>query len=212
MRTLRRSPRASRGARASLPRGRRAGYTLLEIGIALTLLTLVLVNLYMLLGDSGEAVRAKAADFDAEIEARRILDRAAMNLIGADVDSLIVPLSAPLSGSSIDFAVNTGFHDGAPEWSSNRRIGHEGGTEVVWSERPGEPDERRVTWTRNAPGLLEGEIDNELDDNGNGLIDETALSYEVNGVMVTIRITIKKPATGGKFITKTLQTRVTCRN
>jgi hypothetical protein len=188
------------------------GYTLLEIGIALTLLTLVLVNLYMLLGDSGEAMRAKAAEFEAEIEARRILDRAAMNLIGAAAGTLVVPLSAPQSSESIDFAVNTGFQDGAPTWSPNRRIAREDGSSVIWREKPGEAGERVVKWTGNAPGLLEGELDNELDDNGNGLIDETALSYEVNGSMITIRITIKKPKAGGGFTTKTLQTRVTCRN
>lgn len=195
-----------------MPRHARAGYTLLEIGIALTLLTLVLVNLYMLLGDSGEAVRAKAADFDTEIEARRILDRAAMNVIGADLESIFVAQSAPQSSDKIDFAVNTGFQDGAPLWSSNRRIAHEGGSQVVWIENPGAPDQREVTWTRNAPGLLEGEIDNELDDNGNGLIDESALAFEVSGSMVTIRITIKKPRAGGGFTTKTLSTRVSCRN
>mgnify|MGYP000916787162 FL=1 len=67
-------------------------------------------------------------------------------------------------------------------------------------------------WTRASAKFLEGEISNGIDDNGNGLIDERGLSFEVQGKMVVIRITIEKPGPEGTLSTKTLETRVTCRN
>lgn len=190
----------------------RAGYTLLEVMLALTLLTLVLVNMYMVFGDSSKAVTRKAAQFDTEVEARRVLDRIALAVIGAELETLQVPNSAPNSSSAIDYSVNMGFEDGAVVWSPGRRIAHQNGHEVSWRENPGEVDERHATWTRAAATLLEGELQNGIDDNGNGLIDERGLSFDVQGRMVAIRLTIEKPGPDGKLVTKTLETRVTCRN
>ncbi|MFO1011854.1 MAG: prepilin-type N-terminal cleavage/methylation domain-containing protein [Planctomycetota bacterium] len=188
------------------------GFTLLEVVVAMTLLTLVLANLYMIFGDSSRAITRKTAQYDTEVEARRVLDRIAMAVIGAELDTLEVPNSAPNSSSEIDYSVNLGVQSGAIVWSSGRRIAHQNDHEVEWRENPGEPDERHAVWTRASAKFLEGEISNGIDDNGNGLIDERGLSFEVQGKMVVIRITIEKPGPEGTLSTKTLETRVTCRN
>lgn len=197
---------------ARIRSGARGGYTLLEVTVALTLLALVLANLYMIFGDSSKALTRKSAQFDTEVEARRVLDRIAMAVIGAELASLQVPNAAPNSSSEIDYCVNLGFEDGAVVWSPGRRIAHQNGHEVSWRENPGELDERHATWTRAAKELLEGEVQNGVDDNGNGLIDERGLSFDVQGRMVAIRVTIEKPGPDGTLNTKTLETRVTCRN
>jgi hypothetical protein len=43
-------------------------------------------------------------------------------------------------------------------------------------------------------------------------VDEKGLSFEVDGPMVRITLTIERPGPDGKPVTKTLETRVTCRN
>lgn len=189
-----------------------AGFTLLEVTVAITLLALVLVNLYTLLGDSSDALERKNARFGTDVEARRVLDRIAMAVIGAELASLQVPNAAPNSSSAIDYSVNMGMEAGEIVWSPGRRIAHQSGNEVQWRENPGEEDERRATWTRAAAQFLEGETQNGMDDNGNGLIDERGLSFEVDGKMIVIRLTIEKPGPDGTLNTKTLETRVTCRN
>lgn len=193
----------------------RAGFTVVEIVIGATLLALVLGNLYLLLGRSSRDIDARAPQLEAEIEVRRVLDRIAMSVIGAESATVAVAQSAPNSANQLDYAVSLGFDasQGQALWSPGRRIAHDGAAQVAWSENPGEPSERRATWTRHAAPYLEGETANGIDDNGNGLIDERGLSFEVEGKMVVIRLTVSLPSrTGGELVTRTLETRVTCRN
>jgi prepilin-type N-terminal cleavage/methylation domain-containing protein len=195
--------------RGKSPRG---GFTLIEIMIAVTLLALVLANLYMVFGDTNKAMRARESTFETEVEARRVLDRIAMRVIGAELDTLEIPSSSPNSSASIDFNVNLGFDEGQVQWSPGQRIAHDGTSQVSWAESPGQEDERRAVWTNHAAQLLQGEEMNGEDDNGNGLIDERGLEFHVQGKMVVISLTIEKVGPGGKLSTKTVSTRVTCRN
>lgn len=195
-------------------RNPRAGFTLVEIVIGATLLTLVLGNLYLLLGRSRNDIDARAPQLEAEIEVRRVLDRIAMSVIGAEAATVAIAQQAPNSSNQLDYAVSLGFDStqGQALWSPGRRIAHDGGAQVSWSENPGEANERHATWSRHARSYLEGEQPNGIDDNGNGLIDERGLSFEVEGKMVIIRLTVELPTRGGDLVTRTLETRVTCRN
>ncbi len=193
----------------------RGGFTLIEIVIGVTLLALVLGNLYLLLGRSSRAIDARAPQLEAEVEVRRVLDRIAMSVIGAEFATLAVSQNAPNSANQLDYAVSLGFDaaQGQALWSPGRRIAHDGGAQVAWSENPGEPNERHATWTKHAAAFLEGEVaGNGVDDNGNGLIDERGLSFVTDGRMVVIRLTVELPDRNGGFVTRTLETRVTCRN
>jgi hypothetical protein len=66
-----------------------------------------------------------------------------------------------------------------------------------------------VNWVRE---LLEGELPNGLDDNGNGLIDESGLSFEIDGDTITIRLTLERFDAEGTLITRTVETAVTLKN
>jgi len=190
----------------------RAGFTLIEVVVAATLTGLIIANLYMVFGDSSKAIRAKTIEFDTEVEARRVLDRIAMSVIGAELSSLDVKSEAPLSGNSINYHVSNGFSENQVALSPVRRIAHDGATQISWAESPGSLSERKAVWTSHAARYLDGEIENGVDDNGNGLIDESGLSFDVEGQMVVIRLTIRRQAPDGTLTKKTLETRVTCRN
>ena len=191
----------------------RAGFTLIEVVVAATLMGLIIANLYMVFGDSSKAIRAKTIEFDTEVEARRVLDRIAMSVIGAERATVDVATEAPLSSNSINYQVSNGFTENAVEFSPVRRIAHDGTTQISWAESPGSASERKAVWTSHAAQFLAGEIENGIDDNGNGLIDESGLSFDFEGdKMVVIRLTIRRRAPEGTLTTKTLETRVCCRN
>lgn len=190
----------------------RAGFTLIEVVVAATLTGLIIANLYMVFGDSSKAIRAKTVEFDTEVEARRVLDRIAMNVIGAERSTLDVASEAPISGNSINYHVSNGFSENRVELSPVRRIAHDGTKQISWAESPDTASERKAVWTSHAAQFLDGEVENGIDDNGNGLIDESGLSFDVDGQMVVIRLTIRRQAPDGTLTKKTLETRVTCRN
>ena len=193
---------------------RRAGFTLIEVMVAITLLGLVVTNLYMVLADSSKAFGSEAAVFDAEMQARRTLDRIAMAVIGSSRDSLFQTPVSPVSTSELSFKSNLGVEDGEPVWSDPQKISmtEEQDAAVTWFENPGAPAERRIVWSKWVRAFADGEISNGVDDNGNGLVDEKGLSFEIEGDMVVIRLTIEKVAPDGTVVTRQLESRVTCRN
>jgi len=80
-----------------------------------------------------------------------------------------------------------------------------------WFQDPGEADERSVVWCDAVRDLLEGELPNGIDDNGNGLIDESGLTFEIEGNTITIRLTLEKQMPNGRPVKSTVTTTVTCR-
>jgi hypothetical protein len=71
-----------------------------------------------------------------------------------------------------------------------------------------------VVWARDVSDLLEGEIENDADDNGNGLVDERGLSFEIDdtGNVLTIRLTCERLDEGRRPLRKTVETAVRLRN
>ena len=83
---------------------------------------------------------------------------------------------------------------------------------VVWTENEGVPGERRVIVCRGVRELLEGEIANGLDDNGNGLIDEPGFCVQVTGEVVTLRLTLDALDSDNRVLTKTVESSIWIRN
>ena len=194
-------------------RRRAAGFTMVEISIALVLLGLVLANVFMVLSGTTRSYGQKNAVFETESQARRTLDRTALALIGANRSTVYTVLPAPFSTSEIHFETNTGVLGGALTWSQPQTIALEVGGErnkIVWSEAAAE--NRRVVWSEYARQYLAGEVLNGVDDNNNGLIDEKGLSFDLDGNSIVIRLSLEREDKDGKPITRTLEARVTCRN
>jgi prepilin-type N-terminal cleavage/methylation domain-containing protein len=192
---------------------RRSGFTLLELMITVSLLSLVMLNVWMVLRESSAAYSARTVDYDAEVQAQRTLDRISEALLGASKDTIEVPKQSPLYADWLRFEINVGYENGAPVFGNEQEIRLEApAQEVVWRERPDEEDERRVVWSRFVRQFLEGEVPNGIDDNGNGVVDEKGLAFDLDGDMVIVRLTIERPGPDGTLITKTLKSQVTCRN
>lgn len=74
------------------------------------------------------------------------------------------------------------------------------------------PGADRIVLCRGVRELLAGEDANNLDDNGNGLIDEPGLCFEVLGEVVTIRMTLDAFDREGRILTKTVDSSIWVRN
>ena len=133
-------------------------------------------------------------------------------MVGANRSTVYTVLPAPFSTSEIHFETNLGVQGGALAWSQPQTIALELGdrNKIVWSETSTE--NRRVVWSEWARNYLAGEILNGVDDNGNGLIDEKGLSFDLDGNSIVIRVSLEKEDRDGKPITRTMEARVTCRN
>jgi prepilin-type N-terminal cleavage/methylation domain-containing protein len=194
--------------------GKHGGFTLLEVLVALALTGVLLFNVHLLVSDARQDFEHGASEKELDLQAQRALDRIALAVMGAVRDDVHVKKSAPDSSDSIHYTTVIGYENGAPIISDPQRISlvAENGRSVRWSSNPDTADETRVVWARDLREFCSGEQFNGVDDNGNGLVDEKGLVFEVEGSMVKIILTMERQGPGGQILTKQLETKVACRN
>ena len=193
-------------------RGSRAGFTLIELTVAVALFALVSFNVTVLVRMTSESQAENMTAIVLDDQAQRVMDQIAFAIMGASRDKLFPDDEAPSDSSRLRYEVNLGVEDGVVVWSDPQLIELSGDTQLAWRERPDEDDERRVVWCSVVRPFLENEIVNGVDDNGNGLIDERGLSFVLEGDTVTIRLTLERQGPEGAPVTRTLASVVTCRN
>ena len=195
------------------PRSRRSGFTLLEVLLTLSLLAVLTWQGMAFFQQTGNATRREATEAVVEDQARALLDRIALAVMGANRETLLPDSPSPWSASDLRYQVQLGLQDGEVVWSPLEEIGHEAElTEVFWAENPDTEEERRIVWARLVSPFIEGELANGVDDNGNGLIDETGLTFAVDRDAVEIWLTLEALGTDGSRTQRTAHTVVTCRN
>jgi len=201
----------------------RSGFTLLETIIAVGLLALVMSNVYSVLGGTTYALTKRNVEFEADAQARRALERIAMAVIGAHSNSLDPTNASPGSVSGINYQEFLGLSeedengDGKNDevFSDPMRIGSTSASseDISWFQNPGTEFEMHVVWAKNVPAVAVGETPaNGIDDNENGLIDETGLAFVQDGKRVRIVLSLRISDGRGGFLERQEQTTVTCRN
>jgi len=192
----------------------RAGFTLLEVILGLSLFAILMAKVAMAVNSANRFTSEGTSAVVLEDQARAALDRIAYAIMGSDRDTLIPDQEAPLYSNDLDFRVSLGVDDGGVVvWDDPERIGlGESENQLMWSSNPDAPEERRVVWSNLVREFLEGEVPNGADDNDNGLVDEKGLSFVIFRNSVTIRLTLEKPGPGGRRMVESVQTTVTCRN
>jgi len=132
-----------------------AGFTLIETLIGMTLLTIVLGGVVMATQRGLGLFEQSNATADINSRAARAVNRILQEMIGSGP---LVPAPPVFWGSATaDFQLATGWAAGEATWGPTRRIGFE---------------------------YQAGELDNGIDDNGNGLVDEgsVVLTEDVGGL------------------------------
>ncbi|HVS17868.1 MAG TPA: hypothetical protein VMT18_04650 [Planctomycetota bacterium] len=198
----------------SQPRRRStAGLTLVEMAVTCLVMALVFGSLAMALSSSRNVYERGSRTMTLEADSSRALRRVTDGLRGADTASLPLVPPTPLSSRWIDFQTHEGYDGKTWTWSGPRRIEFDpvAGT-LSWIEDFGLPTESRTEWARNVPALLEGEIVNGADDNGNGLIDEPGFCVTREGDLLVLRITVEGQGQIDGDSTRTAEVRVMLRN
>jgi len=176
-----------------------AGFTLVEVAITLVLVALLMSSAILAAKGGQGAFRATQNASDLETRARRALDRIATELLSVGEQELLPNPSGQFGTSDIlfrrvrswDGAVGDGLNGLTILWGDQNRLAFEQDMEETNDgtdeDGDGLVDEGRVVLTRDVGGderrvilctgvreLLEGEIANGADDNGNGVVDEAS--------------------------------------
>lgn len=127
---------------------KRAGFTVLELMISVTVLSIVVSGVVMATRAGAGTFKTNMANGDVETKGRRVIERLTRELASAKITNP-APLFLINGGAdTLDFQMPTGFTGGAMTWGPTMRLALE---------------------------LEDGELDNGVDDNNNGLIDEGRL-------------------------------------
>jgi hypothetical protein len=148
-----------------------------------------------------------------EAEASRTLDRMARALVAAGRES-IEP--AEIVGDPVViFRESTGTSGSTVLWGPRQSFDFRpdgGAGSVVWVQDLDAESPRELLLTNSVRSYAEGEVGNGADDNGNGLVDERGLSFELLGRTLTIRLTLEHRDPRGRVLTRTATTSVRLRN
>ena len=209
---------------------KRAGFTVVELAIAASLLALVLGSFAMMAGAGERAYRTGTTTGQLEAQVAMTLARAVDELRPVVFES-IDPDPVPGAGAeSMSYEQAVDIVAGSVVLSPTRRLGfvYEAGEldngvddngnglvdegRLVLTENVGLPDERQRVLTRWVAELFQGELDNGLDDNGNGLVDENGFYLERDGETLIVRLTLERLSAEGRLLTRSAQTSVRMRN
>jgi type II secretory pathway pseudopilin PulG len=192
---------------------RRAGFTVIETVISMALVGLVLTKLTLVMDQARRAHQEESLSMVLDDQAMELMDKIAFAIVGSSADSLDPTLGAPFSCATIHYQISLGVDDGKPVWSDPEVIGLTEDTgQVYWGQNVGEVNERMVVWANTVSEMLENELLNGVDDNGNDLADELGLAFVLDERSVTIRLSLERARDDGKKIQVTKETTVTCRN
>jgi prepilin-type N-terminal cleavage/methylation domain-containing protein len=191
----------------------RAGFTLLEILITVTLTGLLMASLTSAFRSTGDTIRTVTSSMNLQVQGNRAIRQIRDGLRWADGTSLSVVPAPPFFATEVAFVKNQGFQDTSTTTSAPVRIRFDPDLgEVVWTENPDLALERQLDRIRFVAPLQAGETANGLDDNGNGLVDEPGFCVTQEGDVLTLNLTLQGTDESGAMHTRSFSTRIHCRN
>jgi prepilin-type N-terminal cleavage/methylation domain-containing protein len=195
-------------------RSRSTGFSLIEVMIGLSLVTVLLVNTTVLLNSTSRASDTSREQLELDHLAAQVLDRMALALMEADREASLPQNVAPQHSSVINYQSSTGLAHGEIVYSDPSQIAFQlVDSEILWTRNAGSPSAQSVVWGRFVRDFMLQETGGNLaDDNGNGLVDEFGLSFNIDAGSVLIRITLERELEDSTTITSEAWTRATFRN
>ena len=210
----------------------RKGTTLIEVALASSLLVVVGSTAILAARSTTQAYRTETTIAELDRVGRQAMAEVEAGLQAADADAITpAAVQAPFSSSSVEFARCTGFAGGAIQFGPPERLAFEqdpldpddgvdddsDGTidegRLVWLENPGTPAEvRRVLVPWVAESASREEQGNGVDDNGNGLIDESGFSVVFEESLATVRLTLVRRDQAGFLVEHEMGRTIALRN
>ena len=130
------------------------GFSLVEIALVLAIGVVLLSGAALASKQALGLYRESLQSSELHMRAARATERCVRALRGAGLATLAPPPVAPLGGALLDYNVQTGFAGEVAQWSAVQRLALE---------------------------LEQGELDNGLDDDGDGLVDEGQIVWSEAG-------------------------------
>jgi prepilin-type N-terminal cleavage/methylation domain-containing protein len=209
--------------------GSRAGFTLIEMSIALVLMSVLGGLYFMTTKSTTNAVGTGVAVAELDARVVRVVDRVCESLKSSSDDLVTPQATAPFSSNEIEFKRGLGADaGGAVVWGplerfvlqydeANDGLDDDGDGLVdegrlVWLENPGTATERTTILCQGVREYLEGETFDGDDENSNGLIDERGFALDFAGDRVTVRLTLVALDRSGHPLTSSAQRSVVFRN
>ena len=215
----------------SSARSSRAGFSLLEILISLTMLVTFTGSLLLVLFTGTKTAHTGMARQGVESLARRTMDRIAAELVSSGTSVLVPNPTGAFGSATLTFQCVEGLGaNNNAAWGTPRKLAlqlEEGENDdgvdnngnglvderaLVWTIDPGGAGEQSTIWAHGVREYLEGESPNGLDDNGNGLLDERGLSFVRQAGLLTIRLSLEQVDTERNHLVRTVQTTLRLRN
>ena len=202
-----------------------AGFTLVELAVAATVLLIVLAGVAVAAGKASDAYEQARVRGRLVSVGYQALDRIASEFIEAEEGSMSVA-GVGVGASTMTYRVA----DGAGGFSPDRTIrfemvpgefndgvdnngdGRIDEARIVWIEDEGGANERSVVLTNNVRSMFGNETANFIDDDGNGVTDEPGLVFQRDGEVVNIQFTLEQLDPSGRAISKSFQTSARARN
>jgi hypothetical protein len=202
-----------------------SGIALIEIVLSLAVLTVLTVAVGRVL-ETGLGAYETTSPAGVRQLSHRAMDRIADRLSFAGLSTL----DRNVLGSSLKFRACLGSTGGTKDydklailrWRPEPEDPADGKDNdgdglidegmVVLRTDVGEATERRIILVRGVARLLEGEIANGVDDNGNGEVDERGLLFQVEPNAVRVHLTLVRPGPDGRIVVRTARTLVSMRN
>lgn len=202
---------------------------MIEILVSTAVLSLVMLSVALVAKTGNGVFRSTQARDMLRQHAQQALDRVVDEFATASKSTFNAAPTAPFGSSTLDFRTPTGIAGSVISWSTKRRIcwqaepaGGQGEShhdaalanqgQVLLIRDVGLKTSNTTVLVSDVAALLEGETANGKDDNGNGLVDEKGLSFDLVGDKLTIRMTLAELGPDGQVLWVTAQTQVRLRN
>lgn len=194
--------------------GARAGFTILEVAIAVTLVTVLLFNATQLIQTASRSGEHGTKQQELDQLADQVIDRIALALMAANEERTLPANQAPFNSELINYATSLGVEDGETVWGDPERIALDiQDAYVRWLRNPESENSLERVWGKHVSEMQIDEFDgNNTDDNDNTLIDEKGLSFNIDRGSVQINLTLRRILDDGTELTATTHTRVAFRN
>ena len=206
-----------------------AGYTFVEILMALSVLGIILMSTGALSAAGYDAQRVTRENTELESRASRCANRVAAELM-ASSDTVMFPDSADEFGSEVvNFRQPIGLNGAGIIWGPLNQLTREYDPaevddgldndgdglidegQLVLVRNVGDPNERRTILTRGVAEMGAGEILDGLDNNGNGVIDEGGFNVRRIGTVMQVHLHLED-LDQGRLIDRSIDTAVRMRN
>ena len=217
-----------------IPNSKRAGFTIVEMVISLTLLAVVLGSASMAVKSGNDLFVQVSVNNDVSSRSARAMNRVVRELRSASDTTFVQDLRTPTGvmtkvwSPTLDYQSAQDWN-GAVVWDAPRQFvlelqageldnGLDDNANGLIDERtlvlltnPGMANQERLVIVHGVAELLEGELPNGVDDNGNQMDDERGFCLDLDQDALTIRLTLERMGPQGR-VARTQQDTIFLRN